>query len=362
MTIHLENITKVVQGQTHIFETDLILEDGSFYVFLGVTLSGKTTLMRLIAGLERPNSGKVLIDGVDASRIPLQRRNIGMVNQEFINYPSYTVYDNIASPLRIKKLSKAEIDQKVREAAKTLHMGDFLNRMPNELSGGQQQRLALARALVKDTNLLLLDEPLINLDYKLREELREELTEIIGNRDMIVVYATTESLEALILGGNTVVLHEGKVLQSGPAQEVFHNPASVQVALTFNNPPMNILHARIIKAGRKRQALLADGTEIFLNGYLKEVPEGDFQLGFRASQASVYKNDENDIPVDGVVDLAELSGSETFIHVQHRDVALVIHEKGIHAHEIGQGIRFYLKPQHLFAFNEEGKLIVAPPV
>jgi glycerol transport system ATP-binding protein len=362
MTIHLENITKVVHGQTHIFETDLVLEDGSFNVFLGVTSSGKTSLMRLIAGLDRPTSGKVLADGKDVSRIPLQGRNIGMVYQEFINYPSYTVYDNIASPLRLKKLSKPEIDQRVREAAETLHLEPFLNRMPNELSGGQQQRLALARALVKNTNLLLLDEPLINLDYKLREELREELTEIIGTRDMIVVYATTETLEALILGGNTIILHEGKVLQSGPAQEVFHNPDSVQVALTFNNPPMNILHAKIIKAGRKGQALLADGTEIILNGYLKEIPEGDFQLGFRASQASVYKNDESDIPVDGIVDLAELSGSETFIHVQHHGVALVIHEKGTHPHKLGEKIRFYLKPQHLFAFDVGGKLIAPPPV
>jgi len=362
MTIHLENITKVVQGKTHIFETDLILEDGSFNVLLGVTSSGKTSLMRLIAGLDRPTSGKVLADGVDVSRIPLQRRNIGMVYQEFINYPSYTVYNNIASPLRLKKLSKPEIDRKVREAAEILHLEPFLDRMPHELSGGQQQRLALARALVKETNLLLLDEPLINLDYKLREELREELTEIIGIRDMIVVYATTETLEALILGGNTDVLHEGKVLQSGPAQEVFHNPANVQVALTFNNPPMNILHAKISKTGPKRQALMADGTEIFLNGYLKEIPEGNFQLGFRASQASIYKDDESDIPVDGIVDLAELSGSETFIHIQHHGVALVIHEKGTHPHKLGEKIRFYLKPQHLFAFDGEGNLIAAPPV
>ena len=362
MAIHLENVTKVVQGQTHIRQTSLSLDNGSFNVFLGATLSGKTSMMRLIAGLDRPTSGKVLVDGKDASRISLQRRNIGMVYQEFINYPSFSVYNNIASPLRLKKISKKELDRRVRETAEQLHLTQFLKRMPHELSGGQQQRLALARALVKDTDLLLLDEPLLNLDYKLREALREELTDIIQGRDMIVVYATTEPLEALMLGGNTSVFFQGSVLQSGPAHEVYRNPANVHVARTYNSPPMNVLQAEITEKDNKRQALLADGTELLLNGYLREVPLGRFQLGFRASQISVYKTGEADIPVEGVVDLAELSGSETFIYVRHNEISVVIHEKGTHPHELGQRIKFYLRPQHLFAFDEGGQLIVAPKV
>ena len=361
MSIHFEKVKKIVQGQVHIHETDLRLEKGSFNVFLGATLSGKTSLIRMIAGLDRPSSGRVLVDGKEAHRIPLQRRNIGMVYQEFINYPSFSVYENIASPLRLKKIGKSELDRRVRETADILQLGKFLDRMPNELSGGQQQRLAIARALAKDSDLLLFDEPLINLDYKLREQLRDELTDIIGKREMIVVYATTEPLEALILDGTTVVLHEGRVLQTGPAHNVFQNPATVDVAQNVNNPPMNILDAEIVEVGGKRGAQLADGTPLFLNGYLEKVPMGPFKVGFRASQISVFKDDPAYIPVKGVVELAELSGSETFVHLRHNQVPIVVYEKGSHPHELGQEIEFFLKPQHLFAFNYQGNLIAAPP-
>lgn len=362
MSIHFEKAKRVVGSQVHIHETDLRLEKGSFNVLLGATLSGKTSLIRMAAGLDRPTSGKVLVNGKEAHRIPLQRRNIGMVYQEFINYPSFNVYENIASPLRLKKMSRGELDRKVREAADMLLLGPFLDRLPNELSGGQQQRLAIARALVKDTDLLLLDEPLINLDYKLREQLRDELADIIGQREMIVIYATTEPIEALILGGTTVVLYQGRVLQAGPADHVFQNPDTVEVARTFNNPPMNILEAELLDHGSRRQACLADGTTLRLNGFLREVPPGPFKLGFRASQVSIFKTDETDIPVSGVVELAELSGSETFVHVRHQQVSVVVHEKGTHPHELGQEIAFYLKPRHLFAFNSQGSLIAAPRI
>ncbi|MFW2366002.1 MAG: ABC transporter ATP-binding protein [Desulforhopalus sp.] len=360
MSIRFDKVKKLDKGQIHIHETDLELEKGSFNVFLGATLSGKTTLIRMIAGLDKPTSGRVLIDGKDAHRIPLQKRNIGMVYQEFINYPSYNVYENIAIPLRLKKISKGELDRKVRETADTLQLGKFLKRMPDELSGGQQQRLAIARALVKDADLLLFDEPLINLDYKLREQLRDELIDIIGDRDIIVVYATTEPLEALILEGNTVVLHEGRVLQTGATHGVFQNPSSVNVAQTFNNPPMNILDAELVEDNGQRLARLTDGTTLFLNGYLDKIDVGPFKVGFRASQISVFQNNPTDICVGGVVELAEISGSETFVHLRHNDVPIVVYERGTHPYKLGQQVDFFLKPQHLFAFDCQGNLIASP--
>ena len=175
MAIELRNITFRVGSESHIYETTLTLEPGGFNILLGTTLSGKTTLMRLMAGLEKPTAGKVLANGRDVTGLPVQKRSVAMVYQTFINYPSFTVYENIASPLKVAGLNKKEIDEKVHRFADLLKLTPMLNRLPKELSGGQQQRTALARALVKGADLVLLDEPLANLDYKLREELRDEL-------------------------------------------------------------------------------------------------------------------------------------------------------------------------------------------
>ncbi len=198
MGLSLQNIDKIVNQETHLKDINLDFESGSRNVLLGRTLSGKTSLLRIMAGIDRPTRGKILIDGKDVTGVSVRKRSIAMVYQQFINYPSLTVYKNIASPLKIAGVSKSELDRRVRETAEMLHIEDLLNRLPAELSGGQQQRIAIARALVKDAQLLLMDEPLVNLDYKLREELRVELHDIFEERKAIVVYTTTEPTEALI--------------------------------------------------------------------------------------------------------------------------------------------------------------------
>ena len=187
MSLSLEGITKKVGLETHVDNVSLSFEPGSRNVLLGRTLAGKTSLLRLMAGLDRPTSGRVLVNGKDVTGKSVRKRSIAMVYQQFINYPSLTVYKNIASPLKIAGLEKAEIDRRVREIAEMLHIENLMDRLPAELSGGQQQRIAIARALVKETELLLLDEPLVNLDYKLREELRAELQDIFERREAIVV-------------------------------------------------------------------------------------------------------------------------------------------------------------------------------
>ena len=173
MTLQLEKVSKRVGAEKHLYDIDLSLAHGSLNVLLGPTIAGKTSLMRLMAGLDRPTSGRLLLDGQEITGMPVRKRSVAMVYQEFINYPSLTVYNNIASPLRRAGVAKDEIDRKVRQAAGALDIDDLLERLPSELSGGQQQRTALARALVKKAELLLLDEPLVNLDYKLREQLRD---------------------------------------------------------------------------------------------------------------------------------------------------------------------------------------------
>ncbi|PWL33883.1 MAG: ABC transporter ATP-binding protein, partial [Marivita sp. XM-24bin2] len=178
MTLELKGVSKVVEGQTHIYPTDLTLEKGTMNVLLGPTLSGKTSLMRLMAGLDVPATGQIIWQGKDVTGMRVQDRKVAMVYQQFINYPSMSVYDNIASPMKLMGVDKSEIDRRVRETAELMKLTPMLDRKPLELSGGQQQRCALARALVKNAGLVLLDEPLANLDYKLREELRIEIPKI----------------------------------------------------------------------------------------------------------------------------------------------------------------------------------------
>src|SRR5438874_2396116 len=243
MELVLERIEQRVGAQVHLYPLDLTLVSRAVTVLLGATQAGKTTLMRVMAGLDAPAKGRVMADGHDVTGKPVRERNVAMVYQQFVNYPSMTVADNIASPLKLRKdaLSKREIDVRVNEIAARLHIEPFLRRLPAELSGGQQQRVALARALAKNAPLMLLDEPLVNLDYKLREELREELSNLFATGDSTVVYATTEPTEALLLGGYTAVLDAGELLQYGPTAEVFHKPKSIRVARAFSDPPMNLM-------------------------------------------------------------------------------------------------------------------------
>ena len=208
----------------------------------------------------------------------MQRRNVAMVYQQFINYPSLSVYENIASPLRVAGLRSAEIADRVRHAAKILRLEPYLDRRPLELSGGQQQRTAIARALVKRAELVLLDEPLANLDYKLREELREELPRIFAASGAIFVYATTEPAEALLLGGNTATLFKGRITQFGPTAQVYRRPDDLVTAKVFSDPPLNTIPA--VKTGPT--VTLDTGIGMRAAGAFATVPDGRYTVGFRA--------------------------------------------------------------------------------
>ena len=215
-------------------------------MLLGPTQAGKTPLLRIMAGLDRPATGRVLADGKDVTGMSVRDRNVAMVYQQFVNYPSFTVFDNIASPLKLaKRFTAKEIERKVHAAAAMMHIEHLLDRLPAELSGGQQQRTAIARALTKDAGLLLLDEPLVNLDYKLREELRAETRELFGKGSTTVVYATTEPLEALMLGGQTAVLDLAGCSSSARPRAVYHRPHNIRVAEVFSDPPINMLPAQL---------------------------------------------------------------------------------------------------------------------
>ncbi len=361
MTLKLENVGKDVGKETHLADINLTLEPGSINVLLGPTLAGKTSLLRLMAGLDRPSSGRILADGVDVTRVDLRKRSVAMVYQQFINDPSFTVYDNIASPLRVgKACDKSEIDRRVRETAAMLGLETLLDRLPSELSGGQQQRTALARALVKKAKLLLLDEPLVNLDYKLREGLRTQMRDIFRRRQSIVVYATTEPEEALRLGGHTAVLDRGRILQFGATLDIYNNPANVRVGEISSNPPMNIFAAEVVGTAQGLEARLSDETRFPLTGHLARLAPGAYRFGVRAVDLGFAAAAPGTVPLEATVDLAEINGSETLVHARHGEIALVVQEQGVHAYGLGSRITLNLDPAKLFAFDGDGRLAASP--
>ncbi|MBT5185184.1 MAG: ABC transporter ATP-binding protein [Kordiimonadaceae bacterium] len=351
MSLILEDITLSSDGQPHIYQTNLTLEKATMNVLLGATLSGKTTLMRLMAGLDKPTSGRILWNGEDVTGKRVQDRDIAMVYQQFINYPSLSVYENIASPLRLMNKSRSEIDDAVKEAADLMKLSNFLDRKPLELSGGQQQRCALARALVKGAGLVLLDEPLANLDYKLREELRAEIPKIFEQSGAIFVYATTEPEEALLLGGNTATLSQGRITQFNKTPDVYHHPKDATTARIFSNPPMNFLNLN--KKGT--EVTFSDGT---VASMLNSLADGEYLAGFRPNHLELHKHHENAIKFSAKLNVTEITGSETFLHLQHDDQAWVGLVHGVHDLNLGEDLSVYLDPSHIYTFSQEGELVL----
>ena len=352
MALEFKGVSRQVEGRTHIQPLDITLEKGTMNVLLGPTLSGKTSLMRLMAGLDAPTTGRILWNDVDVTGMRVQDRKVAMVYQQFINYPAMTVYDNIASPMRLIGISATEIDRAVRATADMLKLTPMLDRKPLELSGGQQQRCALARALVKGAGLVLLDEPLANLDYKLREELRAEIPRIFEASGAIFVYATTEPEEALLLGGNTATLHEGRVTQFGPTPHVYRMPHDAITARVFSDPPMNFLPVH------KDHGRIHFGTvaSIAATGAFAEIPDGQYQAGFRANHLDLQKQSAAAIELPCTLSVTEITGSETFLHLQHGPDAWVGLVHGVQHLSPGANLSVWLDPAHVYLFNPSGVL------
>lgn len=351
--LEMKKISKVVGGETHIHPTDLVLERGSLNVLLGPTLSGKTSLMRLMAGLDKPASGSIHLDGADVTGVPVQKRSVAMVYQQFINYPAMTVYENIASPMRIKRADSAAVDREVRKAAELLKLTPYLDRTPLNLSGGQQQRTALARAIVKNADLVLLDEPLANLDYKLREELREELPKIFAASGAIFVYATTEPSEALLLGGNTATLSEGRIIQFGRTIDVYRRPVDIVTARTFADPPLNTIG--LVKAGTH---FALEGKPVLpVPAHLRSLGDGPCTVAFQPHHLSFGQPNGSDEPLTVKTAISEITGSESFIHVAFAGARWVMLAPGIHEIEPDATLNVFVDTRHLMAFGPDGRAV-----
>jgi len=339
--LELKNVSRRVDGVDHLIDISMTLAPGVLNVLLGPARAGKTSLMRVMAGLDRPDRGAVHFNGGDVTGRPVAKRNVAMVYQQFINFPGWTVRENIASPLKVRRAPKAEIEREVGQAAELLRLTPYLDRKPLELSGGQQQRVAMARAIVKRASLVLLDEPLANLDYKLREELRSELPRLFADSGSVVVYATTEPLEALLLGGRTATMSEGRVTQFGPAAEVYRRPGSLETARTYSDPPLNVLP---IAAAAQPERFPGAHTLAFRAHHLR--------LERRTPDAHAYTLE---------VLSTEITGSETYVHLRYGDHRWVMLTHGVRNFAPGSQQEVYLEPADVLTFHADGSAMTSRP-
>ena len=276
-----------------------------------------------------------------------------MVYQQFINYPHLNVFDNVAFPLKQRKVENQVINDVVLDSLKSVGLEGYEKRKIQELSGGQQQRVSLARSLVKNAKILLLDEPLVNLDYKLREQLREEFKNIFSqglSEESIVVFSTTDPREAMELNGEVIVLDEGKVLQVGPAKEIFENPKTLKVAEISNDPPMNIL-----KADLEANKIMFEGIGIDIPNHLSNLKDKNFNLGIRASDIQL-----NEKGFEFEVELAEISCSETLLHLTRGDTKIITSIEEVMNFSIHDKVKINFNVSKVYAFSESGILASSP--
>ena len=353
MSIRAENINKSYDGKTVLDNLNLELEAGGFCTLLGPTGVGKTTLLRILAGIEKPNQGKIFYDDVDVTRIPVQKRPIAFVYQQFVNYPSMTLYDNIASPLRISKskLSKKEIDRRVQETAELLGIRDVLFHLPQEVSGGQQQRCAIARALAQRARYVFLDEPLTNLDYKLREELRGELKQIFSEREGIVVYATPDPIDALTMATHVGFMQKHRILQYGEVNEVYKHPRFAEVGYWFSYPKMNIIPCEVIRKNGSVQLKVTNELKINIDSPTDKFDQDRYLLGIRAHQLAISKTNETNIPFKATIELAEVVGSDTELHLKHENERLILLMQHVGFFNVGEEITVYIDPSQFYVFD-----------
>jgi glycerol transport system ATP-binding protein len=255
----------------------------------------------------------------------------------------------------VARLKRAQIEDRVHRIADLLKLTPMLRRHPSELSGGQQQRTALARALVKDAGLVLLDEPLANLDFKLREELRDELPRLFANRRCTVVFATTDPIDALLLGGHTATMHQGRITQFGATANVYRRPADLLTAQVFSNPPINT--APVVKDGET--IVLSSAVRWPARSEMRQLPNGRYTLAVRPHHISPIANGQGDVAIEGQVQITELSGAESVIHFAHGALSWMSQSHGVHAKRIGETSKFYIDVGRCMYFDADGKLIAS---
>ncbi len=345
--LRVEGLTKSFNGNRVIDDVSFEVEEGEFCVLLGPSGCGKTTVLRLIAGLETPDRGRIYIGDKEVTHLSPRERDVAMVFQSYALYPHMTVYENMAFPLRMRKVQREEMEKRVLEAARLLNIAELLGRKPRELSGGQRQRVAIGRAIVRNPSLFLFDEPLSNLDAKLRAAMRIELASLHRRLRATTLYVTHDQVEAMTLGQRIILLDEGRIQQIGTPEDVYERPSNIFVATFVGTPQMNLLKGRIgMRDGRPcfvRKDLLVDLPFGGLEGY-----EGkEVVLGIRPEALA-----EGEGPFSGRVEFIEHLGPERIIYISMDGETLVMRTGSGFSRSIGEGVRLKADPSGMHIFYE----------
>ena len=351
------NLQITDEGVVAVQEFNLDIKDKEFIVLVGPSGCGKSTTLRMIAGLEEISSGELYIDGVLVNSVEPKDRDIAMVFQSYALYPHMTVYDNMAYSLKIKKTPKDEIDRKVREAAEILDITQYLDRKQKALSGGQRQRVAIGRAIVRNPKVLLMDEPLSNLDAKLRNQMRAEIIKLRKRINTTFIYVTHDQTEAMTLGDRIVVMKDGFIQQIGTPQEVYDHPRNLFVSGFIGTPQMNYFDAKLVKENGK-YAVVSDGYKVVLSDEKQErlaaknVAEQDVILGVRPDHIVL-----GDGGIKGKVEVSELMGPSCHLHldVDGKDVIAIIPTEGKPVDYINKevGLTFNGNVCHVFSKDDQ---------
>ena len=357
------NLKTTDQGVVAVDDFNLDIKDKEFIVLVGPSGCGKSTTLRMVAGLEEISDGELLIDGKVVNDVAPKDRDIAMVFQSYALYPHMTVHDNIAFPLKLKKVPKEEIDRKVNEAAEILGITEYLDRKPKALSGGQRQRVAIGRAIVREPKVLLMDEPLSNLDAKLRNQMRAEIIKLRQRINTTFIYVTHDQTEAMTLGDRIVIMKDGVVQQIGTPQEVFDEPSNLFVAGFIGVPQMNFFNAKLIKEDGKYAVVVGGITmpvddeknaKLTANG----VEPQEITLGVRPEHIALVSEGEK--MLHGTIDVGEMMGSSVHLHVTSLDqdiiiIAQTMDFKGTHLETFtpGQEIAYTFGGNVMHLFNKE---------
>ncbi|WP_455364709.1 ABC transporter ATP-binding protein [[Eubacterium] cellulosolvens] len=355
--IELRKVSKSFFGTKALDNVSFTIRSGDFVSILGSANAGKSTLLRIIAGTVKPDKGEIFFNDVDVTKLPAQKRNVGVIFQTFALYPNMSVYENIASPLRTKKMAKDDIDKRVKETADLLRITDLLEKSPYELSGGEAQRSALARALVKDAAVYLLDEPLTNLDYKLRESMKIELKEILQIKKTTILYATPSPEEALVLTDRMIFLDQGRVTQTGPVKECYKAPVNINAGTHYSSPPMNLIDAKAISKNGKSFLAIEDKLELEATHLNLPSGEQEYVVGVYPHEILLTSEKKDMIKIPVNVELQEFAGSEMTVRLRWNQANLTMYVPYLKS--LDEKISVHIDPEDLYIFSKKtGNLIL----
>lgn len=347
MRIRLENLTKRYQEVTAVDHLNLEIEDGDFVCLLGPSGCGKSTTLSIIAGLEQATEGSIYFDEENVGGLEAEERDIGMVFQDYALYPHMTVQENIAFPLKMQGWKKKDRIEKVKEAAKMLQIEEYLKRKPGKLSGGQQQRVAIARAIVKNPKILLLDEPLSNLDARLRIELRDEIRRVQKQLGITTIFVTHDQEEALSISDKILLMEKGKISQYSSPKEMYMEPQNMFAAKFLGNPPMNFVPGEKVEDGIC--LLLGDENVIVKRGTVHEAGElkGNVCVGIRPEALELCSTEEEEA-ISGVITGIQTLGKDMYIHFRAGEQVLTACVGWEKTFSEGERVSFRVKRLHLF--------------